>query len=84
MLTTPSYLPTVDFNSQFAMRKRSKGRTGANCILGAKGRSVWWTVGVVVSCACNALYVVGWTRGRGVCLPGRDTFESCRAVRWDL
>lgn len=36
MLTTPSYLPTVDFNSQFAMRKGAKGRTRAHCILGAR------------------------------------------------
>lgn len=84
MLTTPSYLPTVDFNSQDAIRSCSPFGPLAHCKLGVEGRSVWWTVGVVVSCACNALYVVGWTRGRGVCLPGRDTFESCRAVRWDL
>lgn len=36
MLTTPSYLPTVDFSSQFAMRKGSKRLTGAHCILGER------------------------------------------------
>lgn len=35
-LTTPNYLPIVDFNSQFAMRKRSKGLTRAHCTLGAR------------------------------------------------
>lgn len=55
-LTTPNYLPIVDFNSQFAMRKRSKGLTRAHCTLGARIARVCWVVGAVVPCAWYALY----------------------------